>query len=123
MIRIVAALLLVWEPLNFAVEALTVLPTILYRGWPAVTELAAHGMVAAVATSAALALWNTTSAARRLASIAIVLSVARTVQATWWSALPSATVPGSEPLIVLLAILVGTISLIVLHVSTWHVST
>ena len=63
MIRVVAALLLIWEPLNFAVGALTALPTIVYRGWMAATELAAHGVVAAVATSAALALWNTTSAA------------------------------------------------------------
>ena len=50
MIRVVAALLLIWEPLNFAVEALTALPTIVYRGWMAATELAAHGVVAAVAT-------------------------------------------------------------------------
>ena len=117
MIRVVAALLLIWEPLNFAVGALTALPTIGYRGWMAATELAAHGVVAAVATAAALALWNRTPAARRLASIAIVLSVARTMQATWWSALPSATVPGSQSFIVLLTILVGAISLAIVNTS------
>ena len=117
MIRVVAALLLIWEPLNFAVGALTALPTIVYRGWMAATELAAHGVVAAVATAAALALWNTTPAARRLASIAIVLSVARTIQATWWSALPSATVPGSQPFIVFLTILIAAISLTIVNTS------
>ena len=117
MIRVVAALLLVWEPLNFAVEASAVLPTIVYRGWMAATELAAHAVVAAVATSAALALWNTTASARRLASIAIVLSVARTIQATWWSALPSATVPGSESLLVLVTVLIGAICLTIVNTS------
>ena len=117
MIRVVAALLLVWEPLNFAVEASAVLPTIVYRGWMPATELAAHAVVAAVATSAALALWNTTASARRLASIAIVLSVARTIQATWWSALPNASVPGSEPVTISVALLVAAAVLTLLHVS------
>ena len=117
MIRVVAALLLVWEPLNFAVEASAVLPTIVYRGWLAAIELAAHAVVAAVATSAALALWNTAPSARRLASIAIVLSVARTIQATWWSALPSATVPGSESFTVLLTILIAAICLTIVNTS------
>lgn len=117
MIRVVAALLLIWEPLNFAGGALTALPTIVYRGWMAATELAAHAGVAAVATSAAIALWNTAPSARRLASIAIVLSVARTIQATWWSALPSATVPGSQPFIVFLTILIAAISLTIVNTS------
>ena len=118
MIRVVAALLLAWEPFSFAVEALTVLPTIAYRGWLASIELACHALVAALAASGGLALWNRTSSARRLATIAIVLSVARTVQTAWWSTLPSATVPGSEPFIAIIAALIGAVCLALLHVST-----
>ena len=117
MIRVVAALLLLWEPLNFAAVASAVLPTVRYRGWVAVTELAAHAVVAAIATAGGLALWNKTSSARRLASIAILFSVARTIQATWWSVLPSAVVPGSESVIVLLTILIAAISLTLVNTS------
>ena len=118
MIRFVAALLLVWEPLNFAVEALTVLPTIVYRGGLASIELTAHAVVAALAASGGLALWNATPSAARFATVAILLSVTRTVQTTWWSSLPSATVPGSEPFIAVIAILIAAICLAVLHVRT-----
>lgn len=125
MIRVVAALLLLWEPLNFAVEAITVLPTIAYRGWVPAVELAAHGAVAALAVAGGLALWNRTPDARRLASMAIIVSVARNVQSLYWSALPNATPPGDEPLTAGIAVLVGVVALIVMHVahSTSHVST
>ena len=118
MIRTVAVLLLAWEPLNFAIEALTVIPTIAYRGWAAGVELVFHALVAAVAAAGGLALLNRTASATRLATVAIVLSVGRTIQATWWTALPSATVPGSEPFIAIIAILTAAICLAVLRVST-----
>lgn len=118
MIGVIAALLLFWEPLNFAAEALTVLPTITYRGWLAGVELAGHALVAALAAAGGLALWNGTPDAVRLARIAIVASVARVIQSLYLSALPSATLPGDEPLTAGIALLVGTIALGMLHVST-----
>lgn len=117
MIRVVAALLLLWEPLNFAVEAVTVLPTIVYRGWVPAVELAAHGAVAPLTVAAGLALWNRTPDARRLASMAIIVSVARNVQSLYWSALPNATLPGDEPLTAGIAVLVGVVALIMMHVA------
>lgn len=114
MIGVVAALLLLWEPLNFAVEALTVLPTIVYRGWLPAIELAAHGTVAALCTAAGLALWNRAPDARRLSSLAIIASVARHLQSLYWSALPSATLPGDEPLTAAITLLIGTITLLVI---------
>lgn len=117
MIRVVAALLLFWEPLSFAVEALTVLPTLAYRGWLASLELAWHALVAALAASGGLALWNGAPSAIRLATLAIVVSVTRTIQSAWWSALPSATVPGSEPFISVIAILIAALCLAALHVA------
>ena len=115
MIRVVGALLLAWEPFNFAVELLTVLPTIAYRGWLAALELACHAMVATLAASAGLALWNRTPSARPLATVAIVLSVTRTIQATWWSALPTTTTPGTEGLATAIALLVGTVAIVIVQ--------
>ena len=122
MIGVVAALLLFWEPLSFAVEALTVLPTIAYRGWVPALELAAHAAVAALTAAGGLALWNRASDARRIATIAIVASVARNIQSQYWSALPSATPPGDEPLTAGIVVLIGAAALAVLHVarSTKH---
>lgn len=121
-IRVVAALLLLWEPLNFALEALTVLPTIVYRGWVPALELAAHGAVAALTAAGGLALWNRTPDARRIATMAIIAAVARNIQSLYWSALPSATPPGDEPLTAGIALLVGAVALAMLHAarSTRH---
>ena len=117
MIRVVAALLVFWEPLSFAAEALTVLPTIAYRGWVPALELAAHGAVAALTAAGGLALWNRTPDARRIASIAIIASVARNIQSLYWSALPSATPPGDEPLTAGIGVVIGAVALAVLHLA------
>ena len=109
----VGALLVVWEPANFAVEALTVLPTITYRGWLASLELAGHAVVAAIAAAGGLALWNRTTGAHRLALTAIVAAVARTVQSLYWSVLPNATMPGDEPLIAAIVLAVGALAIFI----------
>jgi len=114
-IRAVAVLLLAWEPLSFAIEALTVLPTITYRGWPAVVELVFHGLVAAVAASGGLALLNRTPSAAGLATVAIVLSVSRTIQATWWTALPNSTPPGAEALTTGIVLVVGAVAVAIVQ--------
>ena len=118
MSRVVAALLVVWEPTNFAVEALTVLPTITYRGWLAALELACHAVVAAIAAAGGLALWNRTTGAHRIALTAIVATVARTVQSLYWSVLPNATMPGDEPLITAIALVVGALAIFIVALSS-----
>ena len=105
--KIVAALLIFWEPLRFAAEALMVLPTIGYRGALAALELAVHGGVAAVCAAAGFALWNDSPDSKRLAAIAIVVAVLRVIQSLYWSVLPNNTVPGDEPLIAGLALIAG----------------
>jgi hypothetical protein len=114
-IRLVAAALLIWEPPSFAVEALTVLPTITHRGWAAAIELVLHGAVAALAAAGALALWNDAPSAKRLGTFAIVAAVARSIQSVYWSALPNATMPGDEQFVAGVAIAVGIAALAVLH--------
>ncbi|HJR60052.1 MAG TPA: hypothetical protein VJ813_11655 [Vicinamibacterales bacterium] len=96
MLRVIAALLIFWEPLRFAAEALAVFPTIAYRGAVAAIELVIHGGVAALAAAAGLALWNGTPDGRQLSSFALLAVVLRTLQSLYWSALPNNTPPGDE---------------------------
>ena len=113
MIRAVALLLLLWEPLNFAVEALNVLPTIAHRGWLPALELAAHALVAALAASAGLALLNRTPSARTLALLAIAAALVRTLQSIYASTLPSQTPPGQEPLLAAVAVTIAIVSAVI----------
>ena len=117
MTRVVGALLLLWEPMNFAAEALVVLPSIGSRGWLPGVELASHALVAALAVAGGLALWNAAPDGRRLATTAVIAVVGRNVQSLYWSALPSATMPGDEPLLAGAALLAGALALTALHVA------
>jgi len=113
--KIVAALLVVWEPLRFAGEALTVFPTLSPRGWTAGFELAAHGLVAALASAAGLALWNGGPDSKRLATAAIAALVVRVAQSLYWSVLPSNTMPGDQPLILAAALVIAASAITALH--------
>ncbi|HVL68115.1 MAG TPA: hypothetical protein VM364_12700 [Vicinamibacterales bacterium] len=113
--RILGALLLALEPLRFAAEALRVLPTLAYRGAPAMFELAFHGGVAALAAVGGLALWNGAPDARRLASVAVLAMAARSIQSLYWSALPSNTSPGTEPFYAAATLLAAITALALLH--------
>ena len=115
MTRLVAGALVFWESLHFASEALTVVPTIVHRGWPAAVELALHAVVAAIAAAGGLALWNKNAHARPLASIAVVASLTRTLQSLYWSTLPSATVPGDEILMSAVAIIAAAVALTIIN--------
>lgn len=114
-LKIVAVLLLVWEPLNFAATALNVWPTLAYRGWISVAELALQGAIATLCVAAGMMLFNDGPDGRRIARIAVGLSVARVVWAVYWSALPGNTVPGTEPFQAGFAIVVGVGMLLVLR--------
>ncbi len=101
---LLGAFLLLWEPANFASEALTVARTLSARGvWP-LLELIAHAGVAALTAAAALALWNGSPDGRRLAAVAVLASAARTLQTLWWSALPHDVKPGDQFLIAAIAV-------------------
>ena len=114
-LRVIAALLILWEPMRFATEALTVFSTIAYRGAIAGVELVVHGCVAALCAAAGLALWNASPDARRLATIAVVASTVRTIQALFWSSLPNNTPPGDELPRAALAAIVGTVAFVILR--------
>jgi hypothetical protein len=114
MLRLVAALLLLLEPLRFAAESMMVFGTLGYRGVAAAVELVAHGGVAALCAAAGLALWNSAPDGRRLAMLAIAVSLLRTAQSLYWSALPSNTRPGDEPWILGLTVLVSLLAMLVI---------
>lgn len=114
-LRIVAVLLLVWEPLNFAATALNVWPTLAYRGWMPAAELVLQAMIAALCAAAGMMLLNGAPDGRRIARIAVILSVGRVVWALYWSALPRNTVPGAEPVYAATAIVIGILTLLVLR--------
>jgi hypothetical protein len=102
---LLSAYLLLWVPVNFAIELASVLPSLGWRGPAAAIELALHGAVAALAFAAGRAIWSPSDDAAAFASLAVILSTAVGIQSLYWSSLPSHTKPGDElPLSVLLAV-------------------
>ena len=112
---LVAIVLIAVEPLHFSGEIIAVLPTLAYRGWIAIVELAAHAGVAALCVMAGFALLNDSPDGRRIATLALVVSFLRVLQSTWWSALPDNTMPGDEPLKVAIAAGAAGIALLIVR--------
>jgi hypothetical protein len=100
---LLSAYLLVWVPLNFAAEFASVLPSLQVRGGLAISEVAAHGLVAVLSVAAGWALWSGNDDAFRLASLAVTLSTIVAIQSLYWSRLPGQTKPGDEVPLSLLA--------------------
>lgn len=101
--------------MNFASVVLAVLPTLPDRGAVAVIELVAHGLVAAFACAAGLALWHETPDSRRLATAAIIMSAARVAQSVYWTVLPTNTMPGDKPLILAAALVIAAAAVTALY--------
>jgi hypothetical protein len=114
MLRLIAGLLMLLEPLRFAAESLMVFGTLAYRGLPAAVELIAHAAVAALCAAAGLALWNGAPDSRRLGMLAVAVSVLRTAQSLYWSVLPANTRPGDEPLILGSTVLISLLAMLVI---------
>ena len=95
-IILLCAVLLVWQPLSFAVEASTVLPTLGMRGLPGMLELGAHGIVAALSVAAGWAMWQASPAGPMLARVAVIAAAAGGVQSLYWSVLPSNVFPSDR---------------------------
>ena len=112
---LLAVVLLVWEPLNFAPKALMVLPTIVYRGVVPAIELVIYGAIAVLNVAAGRALLNRTPVSNRLATVAVLASCARTIHSVTWSMLPNETPPGQEPYVIVLALTMTVIALAIIH--------
>jgi hypothetical protein len=85
--------LLVWEPLNFASEALGALPSLAARGSLAIVELAFHAVVAGFTAATSIALSRRAPHAAILATLGVAASSARIIQVQRFSVLPHDTSP------------------------------
>lgn len=109
---LLCGILAVLQPLGFAVEAASALPSIGMRGLAGAAEIAAHGLVAALSVAAGWALWQSNPAGPALASVALVLSAVVGVQGLYWSVLPSNVFPADR---------LPWAALIVAHAAAWLV--
>ena len=101
---LLAAILILWQPLGFAATAGRTIPSLGFRGWIAAIELVVTGFAAALSVAAAWSLWNRAPHAVPLARFALILSTARTVQSLYWTRLPSDVVPGTERILTAFAV-------------------
>jgi len=93
---LLCAVLLVWQPLGFALEAASALQTLGMRGVPGVLELAAHGVAAGLSFAAGWALWHSSPAGPLLATAALAAGAITGVQSLYWSVLPSNVFPSDR---------------------------
>jgi len=99
---LLCAVLLLWQPLNFAVEAASSLTTLGMRGVIGVLELVVHGAVAAVSAAAGWALWQASPGGPKLARAAVIAIAVVGVQSLYSTALPSSVFPADRlPLAIL----------------------
>ena len=92
--RLLALLLIVWEPLNLALLAAGLFDRLPERGWPAMALLAGRLAVAGFGMMAGLALWSDRAGAIRMARWAVgltLLAVLATHATGWW---PRTFAPG-----------------------------
>jgi hypothetical protein len=102
--------LLLWRPLDFAIELSIALPSLGMRGALGAIELLFHAAVAVIAVAAVRAIWGGTPAGFMLARIALITSAVASVQSLNWSVLPRQTAPGEA-----LPLSIGA----VLHAGAW----
>jgi hypothetical protein len=111
---VLAALLILWQPVSFAFVASRAWPSLAVRGWLAVLELIAAGAVAAISAAAAWSLLTWQPHGIPLARLALVLSAARGVQSVYWTMLPSDVVPGTQVIYAIAFVALSTAWLIYL---------
>jgi hypothetical protein len=108
------ATLLLWRPLDFAIEVPSTLPSIGQRGFAGALELLLHGAVAALAVAALRSLLNDMPSARGLSAAALIASALTTIQSHYWSVLPHQTMPGDRLPLVATGVVVAVLWLIYL---------
>ena len=112
---LLCATLLVWRPVDFAIEFPSTLSSLGMRGAAGVIEVLFHGAAAALAVAAVRALSNGLPSAVLLARAALVASAAVTVQSFYWSVLPHQTMPGDRLPLATLGVVVAGVWLVYLR--------
>jgi hypothetical protein len=99
--RLLAFLLVVWEPLSLALTASALLIRLSDRGWPALAFLIVRLAIAGVGVAAGRALWSNRPGAVTLARWATGLALAAAALKVTTSIWPSSLAPGiREPVAV-----------------------
>jgi hypothetical protein len=93
---VLCAVLLIWQPLTFAAEAASALPSLAMRGPLGAFELLVHGIVAALSFAAGWALWQMSPSAPALATAAVGACGLVGVQSLYWSVLPGNVFPSDR---------------------------
>jgi hypothetical protein len=103
-VLLLCAVLMVWQPLTFAVEASSSLTSLGMRGAPGAVELSIHGAVAALSVAAGWALWQSSPSGPKLARVAIVAAALVSLQSLYATALPSNVFPSDRLPLALLTV-------------------
>jgi hypothetical protein len=95
-LRVLAVILAVWEPLNLAVFVAPVLTTVPARGAGTAAFLLARIVVAGIGIAAGLSLWRQAPHGRELAAAALILSTIAAAITFTTSLLPTNIMPGDR---------------------------
>ena len=117
---LLCATLLVWRPVDFAIEFPSSLPSIGQRGALGILELLLHAAVAALAVGAVRALSTGLASAVMLARAAVVASALATIQSQYWSVLPHQTMPGDRLPLAATGVVVAALWLVYLRKGSSH---
>ena len=90
--------LLVWQPVNFAVAASRAMAALPVRGWPVAAVLLVRLLVTAFGAAAALGIMRRRQAAIRLTIAALIAAAATDVFLELTPFFPSNRMPGDAPL-------------------------
>ena len=103
--QLLSSYLLIWAPGTFAMEALTVMPSIAVRGPVAWIELAVHGIVAMACAAGGRMLRIESPAGPAVAAIGVAARALTSLQSLFWTALPRDVAPGMRlPLAILVCV-------------------
>jgi hypothetical protein len=95
---VLAAILVLWEPLNFGSAAAATGRSVEFRGAVALIELAVSGVIAVVSVAAAWSLMNRAPHGIPIARMALIATTLREIVALYWTRLPSNVAPGTRGL-------------------------
>jgi hypothetical protein len=93
-LTVLSVLLVVWEPISFALYASTVVSRLPQRGAGAIAWLGVRIVVVGIGIAAGLAIWNERPGAIVLARVAVGLSAAAVIVGWATAALPENRPPG-----------------------------
>ena len=113
--QLLSSYLLIWAPGTFAMEFLTVMPSIGVRGPAAWIELVVHGLVAMASAAGGWMLRVESPAGPAVAAVGVTARAVVSLQSLVWTALPRDIPPGAHLPLALLTCAIAAFWLIVVR--------